>query len=73
VTFEKGEKFQLFLITPPNRDPNKGQLGSCQVSQGGIDVERWYNKYKIDQFFLVYMQLGVSSTASQVLKTVKEA
>lgn len=57
LEFNIDEPFQIALITPPNRDPKAGNLGYCEVSQGGIDVEEWYNKYQISQFFLVYMEI----------------
>lgn len=56
LEFEVNNPFQIALITPPNRDPSKGNLGYCEVSQGGIEVESWYEKYKIPQFFLIYME-----------------
>lgn len=58
LNFNLNEPFQIALITPPNRDPGKGEMGYCQVSQGGIEVEEWYNQYKISQFFLVYLEIG---------------
>lgn len=57
LEFELHKPFQIALITPPNRDPSKGNLGYCEVSQGGIDIENWYEKYKIPQFFLIYMEI----------------
>lgn len=58
LDFNLNEPFQIALITPPNRDPNKGQTGYCQVSQGGIEINEWYNKYEIPQFFLIYLEIG---------------
>ena len=57
IEFELKKPFQIALITPPNRDPSKGNLGYCEVSQGGIEIESWYAKYKIPQFFLIYMEI----------------
>lgn len=57
LEFELNKSFQIALITPPNKNPNKGKLGYCEVSQGEIDVESWYDKYKIPQFFLIYMEI----------------
>ncbi|PID29716.1 MAG: hypothetical protein CSB55_01465 [Candidatus Cloacimonadota bacterium] len=57
IEFELNKPFQIALITPPNRDPDKGYLGYCEISQGEIDVEKWYAKYKISQFFLIYMEI----------------
>ncbi len=58
LNFQLKEPFQIALITPPNRDPSKGNLGYCEVSQGGIEIEKWYDKYKIPQFFLIYLEIG---------------
>lgn len=58
LNFQLDEPFQVALITPPNRDPSKGNLGYCEVSQGGIEVAEWYKKYQISQFFLIYMEIG---------------
>lgn len=58
LEFKLNEPFQIALITPPNRDPGKGEMGYCQVSQGGIEVDSWYNQYKIPQFFLIYLEIG---------------
>lgn len=58
LNFQLNEPFQIALITPPNRDPSKGNLGYCEVSQGGIEIEEWYAKYQIPQFFLVYLEIG---------------
>ena len=57
LSFQLNEPFQIALITPPNRDPGKGDLGYCEVSQGGIEIEQWYGKYEISQFFLVYFEV----------------
>ncbi|WP_435135444.1 hypothetical protein [Formosa sp. A9] len=57
LEFELNKQFQIALITPPNRDPSKGNLGYCEVSQGGIDIEKWYAKYEISQFFLIYFEI----------------
>lgn len=55
VDFEIGKETQIALITPPNDNPDKGNLGYCEVSKGNIDVEKWYDKYKISEFFLIYL------------------
>jgi hypothetical protein len=55
INFEIGKETQIALITPPNDNPNKGNLGYCEVSKGNIDVEKWYDKYKISEFFLIYL------------------
>lgn len=55
VDFEIGKEIQIGLITPPNDNPEKGNLGYCEVSKGNIDVEKWYNQYKISEFFLLYL------------------
>lgn len=55
IVFEIGKENQIALITPPNDNPDKGDLGYCEVSKGNIDVEKWYNKYKISEFFLIYL------------------
>jgi hypothetical protein len=55
VDFEIGKETQIALITPPNNNPDKGNLGYCEVSKGNIDVEKWYDKYKISEFFLIYL------------------
>ncbi|MFN6020550.1 MAG: hypothetical protein ACK49F_09230, partial [Bacteroidota bacterium] len=57
IDFELGEEIQIALITPPNENPNAGNLGYCEVSKGNIDVNSWYIKYKIPQFFLIYLQV----------------
>ena len=57
LSFQLNEPFQIALITPPNRDPGKGNLGYCEVSQGGIEIEQWYKKYEISQFFLIYFEV----------------
>lgn len=57
LNFQLKESFQIALITPPNRDPSKGNLGYCEVSQGGIEIEDWYDKYHIPQFFLVFLEI----------------
>ncbi len=57
LEFELNKPFQIALITPPNKDPGRGNMGWCQVSQGGINVKSWYEKYEIPQFFLIYMQV----------------
>jgi hypothetical protein len=51
VDFELGNETQIALITPPNDNPEKGNLGYCEVSKGNIDIDIWYNKYKISEFF----------------------
>ncbi len=55
IDFELGKEIQIALITPPNDNPNKGNLGYCEVSKGNIDVEKWYEQYKISEFFLIYL------------------
>jgi hypothetical protein len=55
INFEIGKETQIALITPPNDNPEKGNLGYCEVSKGNIDVEKWYEKYKISEFFLIYL------------------
>lgn len=55
IDFEIGKEVQIALITPPNENPNAGNLGYCEVSKGNIDVSSWYQKYKIPQFFLIYL------------------
>lgn len=55
INFEIGKETQIALITPPNDNPDKGNLGYCEVSNGNIDVEKWYEKYKISEFFLIYI------------------
>ena len=55
VDFEIGKEIQIALITPPNDNPEKGNLGYCEVSKGNIDVKKWYNQYKISEFFLLYI------------------
>lgn len=55
IDFELGKEIQIALITPPNENPNAGNLGYCEVSKGNIDVPSWYKKYEIPQFFLIYL------------------
>ncbi|WP_146779245.1 hypothetical protein [Flavobacterium psychrolimnae] len=55
IDFQIGKETQIGLITPPNNDPGKGDLGYCEVSKGTIDVKEWYKTYKISEFFLVYL------------------
>ena len=55
VDFEIGKEIQIGLITPPNDNPEKGNLGYCEVSKGNIDVDKWYKQYKISEFFLLYL------------------
>ena len=57
IDFEIGKEIQIALITPPNNNSNIGNLGYCEVSKGSIDVNSWYAKYKIPQFFLIYLQV----------------
>ena len=57
IDFEIGKEIQIALITPPNSNPKAGNLGYCEVSKGNIDVNSWYAKYKIPQFFLIYLQV----------------
>jgi hypothetical protein len=44
INFEIGKETQIALITPPNDNPDKGNLGYCEVSKGNIDVEKWYKQ-----------------------------
>lgn len=53
--FEFGKEIQIGLITPPNNNPENGQLGYCEVTRDEIDVKSWYNQYKISEFFLIYL------------------
>lgn len=55
IKIEIGKETQIALITPPNEDPSKGDLGYCEVSQGKIDVDKWYDQYKLSEFFLIYL------------------
>ncbi len=55
IDFELGKENQIALITPPNDNPDNGDLGYCEVSRGNIDVDEWYEKYKISEFFLIYL------------------
>ena len=55
IDFELGKENQIALITPPNDNPDNGVLGYCEVSRGNIDVDEWYEKYKISEFFLIYL------------------
>ena len=57
INFEIGNETQIALITPPNDDPSKGDLGYCEVSKGNIDVAEWYDKYKLSEFFLIYLTI----------------
>ena len=57
VDFEIGNETQIGLITPPNDNPEKGNLGYCEVSKGNIDVSSWYKKYKISEFFILYLTI----------------
>lgn len=57
IDFELGKQIQIALITPPNMNPTAGNLGYCEVSKGNIDVDSWYKKYKIPQFFLIYLEV----------------
>lgn len=59
VDFTIGKETQIGLITPPNIDPSKENLGYCEVSKGNIDVAEWYQKYKISEFFLLYILIEV--------------
>ena len=52
INFEIGKETQIALITPPNDNPDKGNLGYCEVSKGNIDVEKWYEKYRISDYFI---------------------
>lgn len=55
VDFEIGKEIQIGLITPPNNNPENGKLGYCEVSKGNIDVKKWYEQYRISDFFLIYI------------------
>lgn len=55
IDFEFGKEIQIALITPPNENPKAGNLGYCEVSKGNINVESWFKKYRIPQFFLIYL------------------
>jgi hypothetical protein len=57
INFEIGKETQIALITPPNDNPSKGILGYCEVTKGNIDVAQWYDKYKISEFFLIYLTI----------------
>ena len=57
IDFKIGEENQIALITPPNDNPNKGKLGYCEVTKGEINVKEWYEKYKISEFFLIYLTI----------------
>ncbi|UUC47298.1 hypothetical protein [Flavobacterium cerinum] len=57
IDFETDKNIQIALITPPNENPAIGNLGYCEVSKGNIDVKSWYAKYKIPQFFLIYLKV----------------
>ncbi|MGX7667600.1 hypothetical protein [Flavobacterium pedocola] len=57
IDVEIGKEIQIALITPPNENPNAGNLGYCEVAKGNIDVTAWHEKYKIPQFFLIYLQV----------------
>ena len=53
--FEFGKEIQIGLITPPNNNDDNGQLGYCEVTRSEIEIESWYNQYKISEFFLIYL------------------
>lgn len=55
INLEIGKETQIALITPPNDDENAGQLGYCEISKGYIDIDEWYKKYKLTEFFLIYL------------------
>lgn len=55
IEIEMGKETQIALITPPNDDSTKGPLGYCEVSQGKIDIDKWYAQYKLPEFFLIYL------------------
>lgn len=55
IEIEVDKENQIALITPPNEDPKKGNLGYCEISKSQIDIEDWYKKYQIPDFFLVYL------------------
>ncbi|MCB0686803.1 MAG: hypothetical protein KDC53_09765 [Saprospiraceae bacterium] len=44
--FALGEPFQLLIMTRPNKNPEAGQLGYCEVAQGNVDIPEWYEKYE---------------------------
>lgn len=50
INFEIGKETQIALITPPNDNPNKGNLGYCEVSKGNIDVENGMINIKSQNF-----------------------
>lgn len=54
-TFEFGKEIQIGLITPPNNNDDNGHLGYCEVTRSEIEIESWYNQYKISEFFLIYL------------------
>ena len=56
-TFELGKEIQLGLITPPNDNPEKGQLGYCEVTKSEIIIDEWYKKYQISEFFIIYLKI----------------
>lgn len=53
--FEFRKETQIGLITPPNNNDDNGQLGYCEVTRSEIEIESWYNQYKISEFFLIYL------------------
>ena len=55
--FELGKEIQLGLITPPNDNPNNGQLGYCEVTKSEIIIDEWYKKYQISEFFIIYLKI----------------
>ncbi|MTH14078.1 hypothetical protein [Flavobacterium sp. LC2016-01] len=52
-----GKEIQIALITPPNENSEKGELGYCEVTKGYIDIEKWYKQYELDEFFLIYLTI----------------
>jgi|GEM_PF-1400899 len=55
--FEIGKEMQIGLITPPNDNPKNGQLGYCEVTKSEIIIYEWYKKYKISEFFIIYLKI----------------
>ncbi|MBE8723627.1 hypothetical protein [Flavobacterium hungaricum] len=55
INLEIGKETQIALITPPNDDENAGELGYCEISKGYIDINEWYKKYKLTEFFMIYL------------------
>lgn len=55
--FDYGKEIQIGLITPPNYDPSKGQMGYCEVTKSEIVIDQWYKQYQISEFFLIYLKI----------------